>query len=77
MSGLLPCLFFVEDNIRRYHGNLGWGKQAGYLLLIPLLVKSIVNIENKNIKKLAFVIWGLHIWGGILHLILFTIKGQL
>jgi len=77
LSGLLPCLFLVENNPRMTHGNLGWGRQAGYLLLIPLLVNSIVTIENKNIKRVGFIIWGLHIWGGILHLLLFTIKGQL
>jgi len=77
ISGFLPCFFLVESNVRMYHGNLAWGRQAGYLLLIPLLVNSIVTIENKIIKKVAFVIWGLHIWGGILHLLLFTMKGQL
>ena len=48
IAGLVPCLFLVEDNVRMYHGNLSWGRQAGYILLIPLLVNAIVNIEKKN-----------------------------
>jgi len=76
-AGLLPYVLLVENNSRALHGNFGWGRQAGNLLLIPFLIYNMVNIKSRFIKGSAMVVWAFHIWGGLLHLILFTFKGMI
>ena len=68
--------FLVEGGTLIRRGNFNWTFTAFFILYIPYLFKITNDIENKIIKYIAFFIIGLHIIGGILHLVGSTVSGH-
>ena len=77
ISGTLIKLLLIENNSRRLHGNFEWFGSIGYILFIPVMIKLISKIKIVPILIFTFVILFLHLWGGALHLYLFTFKEAL
>ena len=77
ISGTLIKLFLIENNFRRLDGNFGWFGSMGYILFIPVMIKLISKIKIVPILIFTYMILLLHLWGGALHLYLFTFKGAL
>jgi len=75
IGGNLITLFLVEDNFRRLDGNFLWLGSAGYILFIPVIIKLISKIKTIPILVITYIILLFHLWGGALHLYLFTVKG--
>jgi len=69
--------FLVQDNTYKGDGNFSWTFAAFFILYIPYLFKITLDIEEKKIRYMAFLILGLHVIGGILHLVAITISGAL
>jgi len=75
--GILSYALLVENGPRMVHGNFCWGAAAGYLLFLPFLVKLIFNIRSIFLRAAAFVLFALHLWGGIYHLYRFVARGKI
>ncbi len=69
--------FLIEGTIHVRYGDFTWTFAAFFILYIPYLFKITFDIKQKIIKYIAFLILGLHIIGGILHLIAITISNAL
>jgi len=69
--------FLVEGTSSIRYGNFSWTFAAFFILYVPYLFKITFDIEEKKIRYIAFSILGLHIVGGLLHLIAITVSGAL
>ncbi len=77
ISGTFMKIFLIEDNSFKLDGNLGWCGSAAYILFIPVIIKLISKIKFMPVFIFTYAILLLHLWGGFLHLYLFTLKNAL
>lgn len=75
--GIVSGCLLVENNGNKYSGNFGWATAAGILLILPVLVKGIADIRSAGLRFMTWLLFALHIWGGILHWGIFVFKGRL
>jgi len=77
LIGVLSYALLIEDGPRMVHANLAWGAATGYLFFLPFLIKLVFSIQNCILRGLAYLLLGLHFWGGIYHLYRFATMGKI
>lgn len=75
--GTISSFVLVENNQRMTHGNFGWGGQAAYFIIFPLVFYGFQTLRSNWLRWLCWFALLLHIAAGIQHLLHYLIAGQL
>ena len=69
LIGFVVAALLTEEG-RPTPGNMRWPSAAAYVLALPLLIRLVTDIRSRIGRMIAWVVVGLHIWSGGLHLYL-------
>ncbi len=73
---LVACIF-VEDGIRRLHGNFMWQTSLIGCALMPFIAAHLEEINNKTFNKFITYILYLNMFSGFWHLLLLNLYNSL
>jgi hypothetical protein len=68
--------FLVVEPRSPNTGNFRWPVQAAYVVALPVLFRLIVEIRSRWWRWVTWGLLAIHLWGGLLHLYLFTVTGK-